>query len=69
MKGINIWNADTFEKNTANCQAGITEIRNGVKGQVWVKSRPMGFCSLSHNIKCAIEVFKGKADIIKFYKQ
>jgi hypothetical protein len=69
MKGVNIWNAESFEKDTNQCRAGITEVRDRIKGQCWVKYRPMGFCSFSHNLKCAIEVFLGKADIIYFYKQ
>jgi len=65
MNGVNIFNADTFEKDTFGVQTGIKH----KGGTIWVKSRMMGFCSFTHNLKCAIEVFKGKADIIYFYKQ
>lgn len=69
MKGINIWNADTFEKQTSTCNSGVEDVVKGKIKTIWVKSRPIGFFHLSHRFKCALEVFNGKADIIRFYKQ
>jgi len=65
MKGVEIYNADTFEEVTAGLTTGIKE---GSKTK-WVRTRMIGFFSLRHNLKCAWEVFQGKADIIRFYKQ
>lgn len=65
MKGINIYNADTFEKETSSTKTGIRK-----KGKlVYVKSRSIGFFHFTHRIKCALEVFNGKADIIRFTEQ
>ena len=65
MKGINIWNADSFEKETNSNLIRVEALFR----KFWVKARPIGFWSLKHRFHCALEVFKGKADIIYFYKQ
>jgi hypothetical protein len=66
MKSINIWNAETFEKNTAGVSTGAKDHKGNT---IWVKSRPIGFFGIVHRFNCAWEVFNGKADIIRFYKQ
>ncbi len=67
MKGINIWNADTFQRDSACCTAGIKRVKDDKT--VWVISRPIGYFNLRHRLRCAIEVFNGRVDIIRFYKQ
>ena len=36
---------------------------------MWVKARPINYKYLRLRIKSAIEVLKGNADAVKFYKQ
>ena len=36
---------------------------------MWVKARPINYKSLKSRIKAALEVLKGNADAVKFYKQ
>lgn len=78
MKGINIWNAETFERQASKNQVcfkmpiPITIKPDGVLkafDNYWVKRRPIGIWNLKHRLHCALEVFKGKADIIYFHKQ
>ena len=62
MKGINIFNADDFDKkDKAKTQAFIDK--------AWHLARPIGDYSPMHRFKCAWEVFTGKADVLRFYKQ
>ena len=65
MKGINIWLADNFVERAKSV---MTEVIESDK-KTWCISRPIGRFGIIFRIKCALEVFKGKADIIRFYKQ
>lgn len=65
MKGINIWEAETFEEQT---RQNHIRARNG-QALTFIKARPIGPFNLSHRLWCALKVWKGEADIITFYNQ
>ena len=62
MKGINVFNSESLKKfmNETKCDTGDGH---------WTPCRPIGEEGIIHRIKCAIEVFRGKADIVRWRNQ
>ena len=63
-KSVNIFFSDRDLNPNTQTTATQTE-----KDGKWVMARPIGYIGLLHRIKCAWEVFQGRADIIKWHKQ
>ena len=58
MKGITIYNVQTVEEQTNSTSANINH--------KWVRARPLGLSSLRWRFCRAIDVFKGKYDLLKW---
>lgn len=61
MKFVNVFYADQLADRLNNVTAKVD-------GR-WVAARPIGYIGFFHRVRCAWEVFRGRADILKWYKQ
>lgn len=60
-RGVEIFSADEL--------ATFTKVNQIYIGGEWVPARPLGLNSIWHRIKCAWEVFKGRADLVYWKHQ
>lgn len=56
MKGITKWRLDAL----LTCANDAQKLINGL----WVPARPLGLTDINHRLRCALDAFTGKADLV-----
>ena len=57
MKGISIFKPDAIKK---------WDVKTTNNDREWIDARPLGFTGIKWRIKCALLVFTGKCDVLKW---